>query len=925
MTLPDMDLLASKKFCETCGSSLEVDTPGGFCPGCLLRTVLDSSDASAAGSRIEDYELLNEIARGGMGIVYRARQRTPSRIVALKMILPAHLNSSGAVDRFRAEAEAAASLDHECILPIYAVGETDGAPFYSMKFSEGGPLSVRIDNYRNKPHETAALIAKLARAIAYAHERGILHRDLKPGNILFDSADRPYVSDFGLAKWVQRECDLTQTLAILGTPFYMAPEQATSSRAVGAAADIYSLGAILYQMLTGDPPVSGETPMEVLRRAAEQTPKRPSLTNHHVPRDLETICLKCLEKEPASRYASAAALAEDLERFCSGRTIQARPVSLTNRAWRWTRRNPAIAGLAAALLALGVSLSVIMWREQVPRLTNGLAVLPFENLSADPDNAYFAEGIQQELLTRLSNIGELKVISRASTQRYQSKPRNLAEIAKELGVENVLEGSVQKSGDQVRLNVQLIKARTRSQLWAETYDRGLTDVFAVEGEIAKRIAESLRGKISGHEEQSLVVKPTNNSEAYDAYLRGLAFEVRSHVPSWSTSADLVWKAIGFYERAVELDPRFAVAWARLCRLDSFLTFNPFDPASAARRESAKRALENAQGTEGSSAEATLALGYYQYWVLRDYGLAKTTFGRLSKSLPGSSEVPTALGLINRREGNWDQGIAWFEQALALDPRNVELIITAAETYGMHRRFETALRLYDRALDISPNDPDLLAGKASIYQAQGNLSGAASLLSEVSAETPAEETFHIKITQLRLERNYAEAIRLLQARRAQFHFKSQYEKALYPIWLAFMQRVAGDVAGAKATAEEMRENLDALSRDPPDNVVFAAALSQLYAAKGEKDPALNAAEQAIAALPNAKDRVTEPSLEQNLAVMQTIFGENSRAISILTHLLQTSYGTWLYDPVPITPSLLRLDPLWDPLRSDPHFQRLLAGD
>ncbi len=241
-----MDLLARKTFCEICGSSLEVDMPSGFCPACLLATALDSPDVPASGSRIEDYELLNEIARGGMGIVYRAQQRTPSRIVALKMILPVHLRSSGAVNRFRAEAEAAASLDHECILPIYSVGEQDGTPFYSMKFAEGGPLSVRIENYRTKPHETAALIAKLARAIAYAHERGILHRDLKPGNILFDGAGKPYVSDFGLAKWLQRECDLTQTLAILGTPFYMAPEQAADSRAVGAAADVYTVSARFY-------------------------------------------------------------------------------------------------------------------------------------------------------------------------------------------------------------------------------------------------------------------------------------------------------------------------------------------------------------------------------------------------------------------------------------------------------------------------------------------------------------------------------------------------------------------------------------------------------------------------------------------------------------------------------------------------------
>src|SRR5207244_3218691 len=259
--------------------------------------------------------LLTEVARGGMGIVYRARQRMPSRIVALKMILPAHLSSLGAVRRFRAEAEAAASLDHEAILPIYAVGEHDGAPFYSMKFAEGDALSARIDHYRDKPCEAAALISKVARAIAFAHEHGILHRDLKPANVFFDAAGKPYVSDFGLAKWLQRECDLTQTLAILGTPYYMAPEQASDSRRVTAVADVYSLGAILYHLLTGRPPAFGETPMEVLHRAETESPKPPRLTNQHVPRDLETICLKCLAKEPATRYASAAALAEDLERW----------------------------------------------------------------------------------------------------------------------------------------------------------------------------------------------------------------------------------------------------------------------------------------------------------------------------------------------------------------------------------------------------------------------------------------------------------------------------------------------------------------------------------------------------------------------------------------------------------------------------------
>jgi tetratricopeptide (TPR) repeat protein len=381
----------------------------------------------------------------------------------------------------------------------------------------------------------------------------------------------------------------------------------------------------------------------------------------------------------------------------------------------------------------------------------------------------------------------LKIISRTSTQRYQSKPSNLAEIAKQLGVANILEGRVQKVANQVRVNVQLINAQTDSHLWAETYDRKLTDIFEVESEIAKKIAESLQLKLTGREARALAVKPTNNPEAYDAYLRGLAFEARSSASSYlSYSRDLVEKAIGVYEQAVQLDPNFALAWARLSRADALLYFNRKDNTTATRGDAAKRALETAQKLEPSLPETLLALGYYQYWVLRDYGAAKTTFDRVSKMLPGSSEVPYALGLIARREGHWDHSVAYFEQALALDPRNVELLMGAASTYALLRQFPAALKLYDRALDIIPNDSDIMMAKASIYQAQGNLQEAARFLSGINEQTPSTTTFVIKIRQLQLERNYGEAVRLLQARLAQFHFDSEYEKAAHQIELAFMQ-------------------------------------------------------------------------------------------------------------------------------------------
>ncbi len=543
-----------------------------------------------------------------------------------------------------------------------------------------------------------------------------------------------------------------------------------------------------------------------------------------------------------------------------------------------------------------------------------IAVLPFENLSRDPDNAYFAFGIHEEILTRLAKIADLKVISRTSTQRYQSKPGNLAEIAKQLGVANILEGSVQKVADQVRVNVQLVNAQTDSHLWAETYDRKLTDIFGVESEIAKGIAESLQAKLTSREEQALAVKPTNNPEAYDAYLRGLAFEARSDF-------DALGKAISSYEQAVELDPNFALGWARLSRGHALLYVREAGDITAARRDAAKTGLDTAQKLQPDSPETLLALGYYQYWVLRDYQLAKTTFKRVQKMLPGSSDALMGLGAVSRREGHWDQSVAYWEQALALDPRNVELLVKAASTYAELRQFQAALKLYDRALDIVPNEPNLMASKAGIYQAEGNLEQAGKFLSQINAQTPSPIAFGIKMTQLRLERNYAEVIRLLQARQARPPSASETIKAITQVELALHQRVANDTAGAKVTAEQARNTVEQLCKNQPDNPDFAVLLSLAYAALGEKNSALKEAERAIKLLPSAKDRVYGPSFEEDFAAIQTMFGANSEAISTLARLLQMPYYGGFYFETPITPALLRLDPIWDPLRSDPAFQKL----
>jgi TolB-like protein/Tfp pilus assembly protein PilF len=542
---------------------------------------------------------------------------------------------------------------------------------------------------------------------------------------------------------------------------------------------------------------------------------------------------------------------------------------------------------------------------EVPK--KSIAVLPFENLSEEKANAYFADGIQEEILTRLAKIADLKVISRTSTQQYQSKPGNLSEIAKQLGVAHILEGSVQKAGDQVRVNVQLINAQTDSHLWADTYDRKLTDIFGVESEIAKSIAESLQAKLTGREEQALAVKPTSNPEAYDAYLRGLASEGQISVYAME-------KATGFYERAVQLDPTFALAWSRLSRADSALYSSPSDPTGT-RRDAAKRALDIAQKLQPNSPETLLALADYQFVVLRDYELAKITYRLVSKILPGSSDVPASLAGIARRQGHWDEVIAYYEQALVLDPRNTELLVSAAVSYSDLRKFEAARKLYDRALDIVPSDPIVMAFKAADYQGQGNLEEAAKLLAEVNAETPSLIVFSLKITQLTLERNLSEAVRLLQARVAQYHFGSELEKGAFTRDLAFTQRLAGDNAGAKITAEQARKTLEPICKNQPDNDFAATCLSQAHAVLGDKNSALKEAERAIALKPSAEYAVDGPAMEENLALIRTIIGENSGAISTLTRLLEVPYKN------SITPARLRLDPTWDPLRADPAFQKL----
>jgi serine/threonine protein kinase/Tfp pilus assembly protein PilF len=944
------------RICRKCGAKIFSDAPEALCARCVLKSALGNFPDNVAGvadpgrpasampatarddrasasqhkttaqaaellGELGDYELLEEVGRGGQGVVFRARQKSLNRIVALKVISLGQWASKAHLRRFRLEAEAAARLEHPGIVPIHEVGERDGSCYFSMKFIEGGQLDEVIRREPMSIRHAVELIAKVARTVHYAHGHGILHRDIKPGNILLDDEGEPHLTDFGLARLVETESTVTRTLEVLGTPSYMAPEQAVGNNAqVTGATDVYGLGAVLYQLLTGQPPFAGGTTYETIKLLLDTEPRQPRLLNPKIDRDLSTICLKCLEKDPQRRYSCALALADDLERWLKHEPIRAKRSGFFTHARKWVRRKPVIAALIASLAALAAVMSWNVWKsELISRpVTNGIAVLPFENLSPDPDNAYFADGIQEEILTRLAGIAGLKVISRTSTQHYQSKPRNLREIAQQLGVANILEGSVQKAADQVRVNVQLINAQTDSHLWADTYDRKLTDIFGVESEIAKGIAESLQAKLTGREEQALAVIPTNNPEAYDAYLRGLAYSLKA-------MALMPANALGaqkYLREAVRLDPKFALAWALLSYVDSRGYRTLLLQPTAALREEARLAAETALALQPNLGEAVWAKGYYHYACLKDYDTAVRYFEEARKFLPNRSRIPEALAYVARRRGQWDRSEAYFNEAERLDPRNVHLLTQHALSYIELRRFPEALRKLDQVLDITPDDVDTVSYKAAIAQAEGDLPRASVLLAPLHPAGDDPQAVETQVYQSILERRAASVIPRLKEILAKPDPALGFFNGELRFWLGWAQDVAGDHAAAQETWRQVRSELESFLKEQPGNYLLMGDLALTNMGLGDKASAFALTEQAMAALPIEKDATDGPIPIEILARVAAKMDEPDRAIAALRQVLSIPYeGAFAKTVPPLTPALLRLDPMFDPLRGDPRFQKL----
>jgi eukaryotic-like serine/threonine-protein kinase len=709
-----------------------------------------------------DYELLEEIGRGGQGVVYRARQKSLNRIVALKVIGLAHWATEAHVKRFRLEAEAAASLNHPCIVPIYEVGERDGACYFSMGLVDGGQLDAVAKREPMPIRHAAELIAKLARTVHHAHEGGILHRDIKPGNILLDVKGEPHLTDFGLARLVETESTVTRTMEVLGTPSYMAPEQAVGNNArVTSATDVYGLGAVLYQLLTGHPPFAGGTTFETVRLVLDTEPRPPRLLNPKVDRDLATICLKCLDKDPQRRYSSALALAEDLERWLRREPILARHTGIVTRCEKWLRRNRKLVATGAACLLVGAGV-IWLFRGELFRASQfnppekSIAVVPFLDLSPAKDQEYFCDGISEEILDALAKVDGLRVVARPSSFSFKGKSVNAREVGEKLNVENVLEGSLRREGNRVRITAELINARSGFHLWTETYDRELEGVFALQDEITRSIVDALKIKLA----VSLPARQQRSTEVYDLYLQGLYFSNKG-------SEEDLRRALSFFQRAVEKDPTFARAWTGIAKVWYFLADVYVKPLEAypASKEAGLKAI----ALDENDAEAHCYLSEAKRVLDWDLEGADAELKRALQLDPNSAPAHFFLSLLPLFRGELQEGLRLVLEAEKLDPVSPITSYVATAAYLANDRIDDAINEGQRTFLLDPNYFYLDSNLAAAYRDKGNFAEAIALYNK-SQEATHLPSSGLAITYTRMGRQ-AEArnilAQLLQAREKRY--------------------------------------------------------------------------------------------------------------------------------------------------------------
>jgi eukaryotic-like serine/threonine-protein kinase len=678
--------------------------------------VEDNKRTSLSAQTISNYEILEEIGRGGMGVIYRARQTHSHRIVALKRVISYHADSRETLERFRREAEAAASLDHPNILPIYDVGQAeDGLPFFSMKYAIGGSLQKAGPALRNEPRECVRIMAKVAHAVQYAHEHGVLHRDLKPGNVLLDGHGEPFVTDFGLAKWLDTNTDLTRTLTIFGTPGYIAPEQAKGPSAkLTPTADVYSLGAILFDLFTGRPPFLGEHALAVIQQASEEPAPNLRSLAPALDRDLETICARCLEREPQARYRCAGDLAKDLERWLEGRPIIARRVAPPARVWRWSKRNRKLAAVTAAALCLAMVagfLLLLLSRDglkgqshidtMAPVAPNAqvktIAVLPFKMLNADGGDEYLGLGLADTLITQIGRIPEILARPPSAVQKYaDSQTQDPLAAGRELRVEAVLDGTVQREADKLLVTARLLRVSNGELLWSGKFDGQFTKLFEIQDSISQEAAKALIQNLSSGDKKLLTKRHTDNPEAYRAYLKGRYF--------WNkrTPAGLE-QSLNYFKQAIDLDPTYGSAYAGLADAYALLVWQDQLPQKefiAWAKGAATKALE----IDETLAEPHATLGFVKFWYDWDFSGAESEFRQAIQLNPDYATARHWYGEFLGLMGRFDEGFKELKVAQQIDPLSAIINTDIGKLLFLAKKPDQAINQLQTILELDPEYP-----------------------------------------------------------------------------------------------------------------------------------------------------------------------------------------------------------------------------
>jgi serine/threonine protein kinase/Flp pilus assembly protein TadD len=893
------------------------------------------------GRTIGHYKISKRIGTGGMGDVYLATDMTAGRKAALKLLPERFTGDAERLKRFQQEAHALVGLNHPNILTVYEIGEDHSTHYIASELIEGETLRQRLMRGRMQLSEALDVAIQVASALAAAHGTGIVHRDIKPENIMLRPDGYVKVLDFGIAKLAESAFAKaaadgagSMTLAetnlgsILGTVRYMSPEQAYGTP-VDKRNDIWSLGVVLYEMVTGHVPFIGGTAREVMASILETEP--PPLTSSitQIPAELQQIISKTLRKEREERYQSAHELLEALQSLRRSMEFKiALEHSTKAPSWlRWTR-SPTALVLGSLVAAFAIALPFYWHRNptksSIPE--KSIAVLPFENFSDNKENSYFGAAVQDEVLANLAKIADLKVISRTSVMQYKSDAaRNLREIGQALGVAHVVEGSVQRVANRVRVSAQLIDARTDAHLWAETYDRDVADVFAIQTEIAQAIANQLQAKLSPAEKSAIEERPTKDLAAYDLYLRAGVL----YWGGWSNGAYAeasFFEAASLLDQAITRDPEFFLAYCDLARAHSALYFTGKDHTPA-RLALAEAAIAAAARLRPNSGELHLLLGEHLYHAYLDYDRARAELALAQRTLPNNEQIFYWMALIDRRQGRWNESARNFEKALELDPRQTSYLRNTAQIYELQRRFAEAVALLDRVLKLMPQDPgadEFDKREVRVVRASIDLAWRAdprplhAAIEAIVTENPAAATeFPYQWFNLALcEHDPVAADRALAAMKPGGLGSGNGESFPRAWFDGLAAHARGDAAAARAAFASARVEAGATVREQPDYGPNLCVLGMIDAALGRKEDAIREGRRAVELLPVAKDSLAGAGIMEYLAIIYAWTGEKTLAIDQVAATLQI--------PSSLNYGKLRLHPFWDPLRGDPRFEKLVAS-